>query len=112
MRRDPAPLQQLALQEETSSNSYIQARLDAIDHANCMMEVIGSGFMTVGQLLAEQSELLQRIDANTEDIEANIQSAQRELTKYWNRQKGNKRLVAKCFGVLILSFPIWVLVNA
>ncbi len=50
------------------------------------------------------SEMVQRIDANTEDVVDNVQGAQRELMKYWSRVSGNRWLVAKMFGVLMVSF--------
>ena len=46
--------------------------------------------------------MIQRIDANTEDIVDNVEGAQRELMKYWNRVQGNRWLVAKMFGVLMI----------
>ena len=48
------------------------------------------------------SEQIQRIDANTEDVVDNVQGAQRELMKYWSRVSGNRWLVAKMFGVLMV----------
>lgn len=48
------------------------------------------------------SEMIQRIDANTEDVVDNVQGAQRELMKYWSRVSGNRWLIAKMFGVLMV----------
>lgn len=47
--------------------------------------------------------MVQRIDANTEDVVDNVDGAQRELMKYWSRVSGNRWLVAKMFGVLMVS---------
>lgn len=55
-----------------------------------------------GAVLTLTSEMIQRIDANTEDVVDNVQGAQRELMKYWSRVSGNRWLVAKMFGVLIV----------
>jgi len=51
------------------------------------------------------SEMIQRIDANTEDVVDNVQGAQRELMKYWSRVSGNRWLVAKMFGILMVKPP-------
>lgn len=56
------------------------------------------------RLISPFSEMVQRIDANTEDVVDNVQGAQRELMKYWSRVSGNRWLVAKMFGVLMVSF--------
>jgi hypothetical protein len=53
-------------------------------------------------MVSEQSEMIQRIDANTEDVVDNVEGAQRELLKYWSRVSGNRWLVAKMFGVLMV----------
>jgi syntaxin 5 len=55
-------------------------------------------------MVSEQSEMIQRIDANTEDVVDNVQGAQRELLKYWSRVSGNRWLIAKMFGVLMIFF--------
>lgn len=47
--------------------------------------------------------MVQRIDANTEDVVDNVEGAQRELMKYWSRVSGNRWLVAKMFGVLMVN---------
>ena len=47
--------------------------------------------------------MVQRIDANTEDVVDNVEGAQRELMKYWSRVSGNRWLIAKMFGVLMVS---------
>ena len=54
--------------------------------------------------VSNQSEQIQRIDANTDDVVDNVQGAQRELMKYWSRVSGNRWLVAKMFGVLMVRY--------
>lgn len=49
--------------------------------------------------------MVQRIDANTEDVVDNVEGAQKELMKYWSRVSGNRWLVAKMFGVLMVGCP-------
>ena len=61
-------------------------------------------------MVSEQGEQIQRIDADTEDVLDNVQGAQRELLKYWGRVQGNRWLVAKMFGVLMVFFLLWVLI--
>jgi hypothetical protein len=53
-------------------------------------------------MVSQQGEQIQRIDANTEDVVDNVEGAQRELMKYWSRVQGNRWLVAKMFGVLMI----------
>jgi len=64
----------------------------------------------LAQLVSEQGEQITRIDDNVVDVVDNVNAAQSELLKYWNRVQGNRWLVAKLFGVLMVFFLLWVLI--
>lgn len=103
--------QQLQLMEEGSqSNSYIQERGQAIAAIESTISELGGIFGQLAQMVSEQAEQIQRIDANTDDVVDNVEGAQRELMKYWSRVQGNRWLVAKMFGVLMVFFLLWVLI--
>ena len=53
-------------------------------------------------MVAEQRETVQRIDADTFDIQSNVSGAQRELLKYYASISSNRWLMLKVFGVLIV----------
>ena len=97
--------QQLLLMEEAApaQNSYINMRGEAIDVIERTINELGSVFGQLAAMVSEQGEQIQRIDANTEDVVDNVEGAQKELMKYWGRVKGNRWLVAKMFGVLMVS---------
>lgn len=97
--------QLLVMEEAQSSNSYIQARGEAIDAIERTIGELGGIFGQLAQMVSEQSEMVQRIDTNTEDVVDNVQGAQRELMKYWTRVSSNRWLIAKMFGVLMVIFP-------
>jgi syntaxin 5 len=59
-------------------------------------------------MVAEQRETVQRIDANTEDIAANVSGAQRELLKYYASISSNRWLMLKIFGVLIVFVSVFL----
>ncbi|TKA25979.1 hypothetical protein B0A50_05491 [Salinomyces thailandicus] len=106
-----ASQQQLQIMEEgASSNSYIQQRGEAIEAIERTIGELGGIFGQLAQMVSEQAEQIQRIDANTDDVVDNVEGAQRELMKYWSRVQGNRWLVAKMFGVLMIFFLLWVLV--
>ena len=99
------------MEEAQAPNSYIQARGQAIETIEQTINELGSIFGQLAGMVSEQSEQIQRIDANTEDIVDNVEGAQRELLKYWSRVSGNRWLVAKMFGVLMVFFLLWVLIS-
>jgi syntaxin 5 len=95
--------QQLLIMEEAQpTNTYIQQRSEAIESIERTINELGSIFGQLAGMVSEQSEMIQRIDANTEDVVDNVEGAQRELLKYWSRVSGNRWLVAKMFGVLMV----------
>lgn len=102
--------QMLLMEEAAPQNSYIQQRGEAIEAIEKTIGELGSIFGQLAQMVSEQSEMIQRIDANTEDVVDNVQGAQRELLKYWSRVSSNRWLIAKMFGVLMIFFLLWVLI--
>lgn len=103
----PVSAQQLALMEEgSSSNSYISARSEAIEAIEKTITELGGIFSQLAQMVGEQSEMIQRIDHETEDVVANVDGGQRELLKYWARVSSNRWLVVKMFGGEIFSMPL------
>jgi syntaxin 5 len=101
---------QLLMMEEAQSNVYIQQRGEQIDMIERTMAELGGLFTQLAEMVSIQGEQIQRIDADTEDTLDNVEGAQRELLKYWNRVSGNRWLVAKMFGVLMIFFLLWVLI--
>lgn len=101
-RAGPASDRQLLLMEEAQpANTYINQRGEAIEAIERTISELGGIFGQLAQMVSEQSEMIQRIDANTEDVVDNVEGAQRELMKYWSRVSGNRWLIAKMFGVLM-----------
>lgn len=107
----PQSQSQLQIMEEGStSNTYIAQRGEAIEAIERTINELGGIFGQLATMVSEQAEQIQRIDANTDDVVDNVEGAQRELMKYWGRVQGNRWLVAKMFGVLMVFFLLWVLV--
>lgn len=109
---NPVNDQQLLMMEEAQpENQYIQQRGEAIEAIEKTISELGGIFGQLAQMVSEQSEMIQRIDANTDDVVDNVEGAQRELMKYWSRVSSNRWLIAKMFGVLMIFFLLWVLVS-
>lgn len=108
----PQSESQLMLMEEAQApNMYIQERGQAIEAIERTINELGGIFGQLAGMVHEQGEMIQRIDANTEDVVENVQGAQRELLKYWSRVSGSRWLYAKMFGVLMIFFLLWVLIS-
>ncbi|KAI9163624.1 Integral membrane protein sed5 [Paramyrothecium foliicola] len=102
---NPVGDQQLLMMEEAQpTNTYIQQRGEAIEAIEKTISELGGIFSQLATMVSEQSEMIQRIDANTEDVVDNVEGAQRELMKYWSRVSSNRWLIAQMFGVLMIFF--------
>lgn len=108
LRNNQSDSQIMLMEEAQPANAYIQERGQAIEAIEKTINELGSIFGQLAGMVQEQGEMLQRIDANTEDVVDNVQGAQRELLKYWSRVQGNRWLVAKMFGVLMVSLCLTV----
>ncbi|KAG9247165.1 syntaxin 5 [Calycina marina] len=108
---NPVGDQQLLMMEEAQpQNGYISQRGEAIEAIERTIAELGGIFGQLASMVSEQGDMVQRIDANTEDVVDNVDGAQRELLKYWSRVSGNRWLIAKMFGVLMIFFLLWVLI--
>jgi syntaxin 5 len=106
----PQQQQSLALLEEQQS-SYSSQRSQAVEAIESTIQELGGIFSQLAQMVSEQRDTVQRIDANTEDIALNVSGAQRELLKYYARISSNRWLLIKSFGVIIFFFLLWVIVS-
>jgi syntaxin 5 len=83
-------------------DTYIQSRSTAIESIESTIAELGQIFTQLANMVAEQRETVQRIDADTMDIASNVSGAQRELLKYYASISSNRWLMLKVFGVLIV----------
>ncbi|WWD21780.1 hypothetical protein CI109_106267 [Kwoniella shandongensis] len=109
MKSGGGDYQQMQLVEQ--QDSYIQSRSTAIESIESTIAELGSIFSQLAGMVAEQRETVQRIDADTTDIAANVSGAQRELLKYYASVTSNRWLMLKIFGVLIIFFLAFILVS-
>lgn len=101
----------MQMQLVEQQDNYIQSRSTAIESIESTIAELGQIFTQLAQMVAEQRETVQRIDADTVDIASNVSGAQRELLKYYASISSNRWLMLKVFGVLIVFFLIFILVS-
>ncbi|TFK30844.1 integral membrane protein sed5 [Coprinopsis marcescibilis] len=92
-------------------DSYIQQRSTAIESIEATVAELGQIFVQLMDMVAQQRETVQRIDADTQDIAENVRLGHSELLKYWGRVSNDRWLMLKIFGVLIVFFLVFILVS-
>uniref|UniRef100_A0A670YPA1 Syntaxin 5 n=1 Tax=Pseudonaja textilis TaxID=8673 RepID=A0A670YPA1_PSETE len=98
--------QQLQLINE--QDSYIQSRADTMQNIESTIVELGSIFQQLAHMVKEQEETIQRIDANVEDTQLNVEGAHMEILKYFQSVSSNRWLMVKIFLILIVFFIIFV----
>ncbi|CAG8479250.1 11954_t:CDS:10 [Acaulospora morrowiae] len=101
--------QQQQLQFIEQQDNYIESRVTAIESIESTIAELGNIFQQLAQMIAEQRETVQRIDANTDDIQTNVEGAQKELLKYYASISSNRWLMIKIFSVIIFFFLVFIL---
>ncbi|RIB04907.1 t-SNARE [Gigaspora rosea] len=104
-------VQQQQLQFIEQQDNYIESRATAIESIESTIAELGNIFQQLAQMVAEQRETVQRIDANTDDIQTHVEGAQKELLKYYASISSNRWLMVKIFAVIIFFFLIFILVT-
>uniref|UniRef100_H9GMR9 Syntaxin-5 n=1 Tax=Anolis carolinensis TaxID=28377 RepID=H9GMR9_ANOCA len=103
---DSRTSQQLQLINE--QDSYIQSRADTMQNIESTIVELGSIFQQLAHMVKEQEETIQRIDANVEDAQLNVEGAHTEILKYFQSVTSNRWLMVKIFLILIVFFIIFV----
>ncbi|QRW24786.1 Integral membrane protein sed5 [Rhizoctonia solani] len=92
-------------------DNYLQERSTAIESIESTIAELGQIFTQLAQMVAEQRETVQRIDADTVDIANNVAGAQRELLKYYASISSNRWLMLKVFLAYSVFFLVFILVS-
>ncbi|KAG7484761.1 hypothetical protein MATL_G00053570 [Megalops atlanticus] len=103
---DPHSSQQLLLINE--QDSYIQSRADTMQNIESTIVELGSIFQQLAHMVKEQEETVQRIDANVEDTQLNVEAAHAEILKYFQSVSSHRWLLVKIFLILIVFFIVFV----
>ncbi|XP_031558572.1 syntaxin-5-like [Actinia tenebrosa] len=96
------------MQAFEEQDTYISSRANAMQSIESTIVELGSIFSQLANMVKEQEEQIQRIDANVETTEMNVEAAHGEILKYFQSVSSNRWLIIKIFLVLIIFFVIFV----
>ncbi|KAF9285513.1 cis-Golgi t-SNARE syntaxin [Mortierella alpina] len=98
-------------QQAPHVEQYVQNRSTAIEAVESTLQELGGIFQQLAQMVAEQRDTVQRIEANTDDIELNINEAQNQLLRYYRNISSDRQLMIKIFLTIIFVFLVISLVS-
>jgi len=91
-----------------TSERYISSRGEAVQSIERTITELQGIFSQLANLVAEQQELIERIDHNVDNTVANVDSAQNELLKYLSSVSSNRWLIVKLFLIMIVFVVLFV----
>lgn len=91
-----------------SESGVLENRSRAITDIEGTITELASIFQQLAMMVSEQREQVQRIDANLEEFQINVEAGQNELLKYLRSISSNRWLVVKIFAVLLIFFVLFV----
>ncbi|KAF9109013.1 cis-Golgi t-SNARE syntaxin [Mortierella sp. AM989] len=98
-------------QQAPHVEQYVQNRSTAIEAVESTLQELGGIFQQLAQMVAEQRDTIQRIEANADDIELNINEAQNQLLRYYRNISSDRWLMIKIFLTIIFVFLVVSLVS-
>ncbi|KAI8599879.1 syntaxin 5 [Dissophora ornata] len=98
-------------QHAPHAEQYVQQRSTAIEAVESTLQELGGIFQQLAQMVAEQRDTVQRIEANTDDIELNINEAQNQLLRYYSNISSDRWLMIKIFLTIIFVFLVISLIS-
>lgn len=101
--------QQLLLAPPPASLQYYEAREQAIGEVEKTIHELGSLFKRLAGMIAEQQEMVERVDEDVENAISNADNAHTILTNMYDNASSNRGLYTKIIGILILFIIFFVL---
>jgi syntaxin 5 len=68
-------------------------------------------FQKLSGLVAQQAEMVSRIDADLDESTSSIDAAQAQLHRYYRAMQGNRGLILKAFAILLIVIFVWSIVG-
>lgn len=81
---------------------YLRSRVDAITTVESHIAELGQVMSTLASMVSEQDHLVDRFGDNVDGIQMDIRGGFLQLEKYYDSIRGNKRLVSRLFGVVVV----------
>lgn len=99
------------LQQSLIPPDYLQARADAMSTVETNIVELGTIFQKLAGLVQEHKEMVQRVEDNVEDANANIFQSMNVLTDTLENLRSNRSLAIRVFSILvvfIIAFIIFI----
>jgi syntaxin 5 len=88
--------------------SYLQARADAMSTVESNIVELGTIFQKLAGLVHEHREMVQRVEDNVDEANANIFQSMNVLTDTLNNLRSNRALAMRLFSILVVFIIFFI----
>ncbi len=88
--------------------SYLQSRANAMSTVESNIVELGTIFQKLAGLVHEHREMVQRVEDNVDDANANIFQSMNVLTDTLNNLRSNKALAMRLFSILVVFIIFFI----
>jgi syntaxin 5 len=88
--------------------SYLQSRADAMSTVESNIVELGTIFQKLAGLVHEHREMVQRVEDNVDDANANIFQSMNVLTDTLNNLRSNRALAMRLFSILVVFIIFFI----
>lgn len=106
-RRQPVQEQQ---QQQRPSMYTHQSRVESASQVESTIVELSGMYTRMANMVAEQGEVVGRIDDDMDMAQLNIEAGQNELLKYFKTVSGNRALILKLFAVILVIIFLFTVV--
>ncbi len=103
---EPMPL--IAANQVQQDDRYLSSRAEAMSSIESHIVELGEVFHQLAHMVAEQGQLVTRIDDNVRDTQMNLSAGHDQLMQTWQGMSGNKMLAAKLVAVLLFFITFFI----
>lgn len=107
-RYDEESGQEQQMQLLPTDHDYLQQRANAMTTVESQLTELGSIFNKLAVMVSEHKELVQRVEDNVEDANANLTLSLGVLTDTFENLRSNRSLMMRLFAVLVTFIIIFI----
>jgi len=87
---------------------YDSSRARAVESIQRTIGELATMMRNVGEMVSAQGELIERVDKESDDIRQNVDDAQENLLRFYQRIASDRSLIMKVFMILIFFVVVFI----
>ena len=99
--------QQQQMMGPNQTTQYLEDRANMVEQVESHVVELGNIFSQLSQIVAEQEDMLGRVDDNVQTTLVNVQGAHEQFLQYYRNISSNRKLMLRMFAVLLVFIVLF-----